>query len=67
MTQNEVNKSILEIQTELGINGRVIAKAMGITYNTFKKKNSDNEQTHSFNEKNLNDLKKYLKKYIEKL
>lgn len=66
MTPSQKIKKILEI---FGMKASVAAKAMGVTENTFGKKSSEKESAsnHSFNEKNYNDLRDYVKKEAEKL
>ncbi len=66
MTPSQKIKKILDT---FGIKGSIAAKAMNVTESTFNKKNCEKESAsnHSFNEKNFQDLKNYVKKEAEKL
>lgn len=61
--EQEINR-IVEI---FGMKASVIAQAMGITQQTYYSKKDPKNDRHQFNQKNLDDLKKYLKEQIQKL
>jgi len=50
-----IKQEIEGILDDLGMKGQTAAKAMGITYGTFRNKKSGSPG-HSFNAKNLKDL-----------
>jgi len=52
---------INKVLDDFGITGVKAAEAMGITYATFKSKRSPNNDRHSFNEKNYQDLVTFIK------
>ncbi len=60
-------KEIENILQAFGMKAEVAAKAMGVTVDTFRKKKSDKSEGHSFNDKNLQDLKDYIIANAEKL
>lgn len=61
MDSTEVKERVLKILDDFGMTGNKAAEAMGVTYATFRNKKNDNAKGHSFNEKNLEDLKKYIR------
>jgi hypothetical protein len=52
---------INKVLDDFGITGVKAAEAMGITYATFKSKRNPNNDRHSFNEKNYQDLLSFIK------
>lgn len=62
----KTKEKVLKILESLGMSGKVAAKAMGVTYTVFRMKKSE-QPGHSFNEKNLEDLRGYIKKESNKI
>lgn len=63
-------KEAAEIQCIIdafGMKASIVAKAMKVTTNTVRKKKSSKELSHSFNQENLQDLKKYILKQAQKI
>ncbi|MGI0106765.1 hypothetical protein [Salinimicrobium sp. WS361] len=60
-------KEIQKIIDTFGMKAEVAAKAMGVTTATFRKKKSEKSLDHSFNQKNLEDLKDYIVTSAKKL
>jgi len=67
MEQEKIIKEIIKIQDDLDIGAKGMGKAMNISPQTFRNKKNPKVKDHSFNEKNLIELKNYLKKYCKKL
>ncbi|MDK7374515.1 hypothetical protein QP519_03055 [Weeksella virosa] len=65
--ENRIETEIYKIQSDLGLTASGIARAMNIAVNTFYNKKNPNNTEHSFNQKNLDDLKNFLKKYVKNL
>jgi hypothetical protein len=63
----EAKEKIIKILNDFGITGKKAAEAMGITYDTFCSKKNDNNDRHSFNEKNYSDLVGFIKKLAAEL
>lgn len=59
-------EKVLKILESLGMSGKVSAKAMGVTYTVFRMKKSE-QPGHSFNEKNLEDLRKFIKQEADNI
>lgn len=53
-------ENIVKIINLFGMKYEIVAKAMGVSSTTVAKKMQDAENGHSFNLKNLDDLKKYI-------
>lgn len=62
-----IKEQIKQIIEAFGMDAKTCAKAMHITTQTFRCKLSDKNDRHQFNEKNLEDLKKYIKKEADKI
>lgn len=62
-----IKEQIKQIIEKFGMDAKTCAIAMSITTQTFRNKMSDKNDRHKFNEKNLQNLKKYLKTEAEKL
>lgn len=58
---------INKVLDDFGITGVKAAEAMGVTYATFKSKRNPNNDRHSFNEKNYQDLISFIKKLTKNL
>jgi len=56
----EPKEEILKILDAFGMSGIKAAEAMGVTYATFRNKKNDNSERHTFNQKNLDDLKSFI-------
>lgn len=67
MESNVVKEKVLKILDDFGMTGSKAAEAMGVTYATFRNKKNDNALSHSFNEKNYNDLVIYIKEKANEL
>lgn len=67
MDHSEIDKKINEILNNFGMSGKVAAIAMGVTYQTFRNKKNENNESHSFNKKNLEDLIAFIKTEAGKL
>lgn len=62
-----VEQEIYRIVDLFGMKASVIAKAMGISQQTFYSKKDPNNSRHHFNPKNLADLIAYIKTEADKL
>lgn len=62
----DVASEVIRITEIFGMKSEVAAKAMGVSYATYRQKKAGTPG-HSFNAKNLSDLKKYIKTEAEKL
>lgn len=58
---------INKVLDDFGITGVKAAQSMGITYATFKSKRNPNNDRHSFNEKNYQDLVNFIIDQTRKL
>ncbi len=58
---NTPGHEIRVIAEKFGLKYKFLAEAMKVTHETIRKKMSDKSQDHSFNEKNLKDLKDYIR------
>lgn len=67
MDHSEIDKKVNEILDNFGMSGKVAAIAMGVTYQTFRNKKNENNESHSFNKKNLEDLIAFIKTEAGKL
>lgn len=67
MDHSEITKKIDDILETFGMSGKIAAKAMGVTYQTFRNKKNENNESHTFNNKNLEDLIVFIKSEAEKL
>lgn len=65
--ETQASKEILKIQENLGLTAKGMAKAMNVSPSTYLNKKNPKVLDHSFNQKNLDDLKSYLKSYLKKL
>lgn len=60
-------EKINKVLDDFGMSGVKAAEAMGITYITFRSKKSENNERHTFNEKNYQDLISFIKAKAENL
>lgn len=67
MDHFEIAKRIDDILNKFGMSGKIASKTMGVTYQTFRNKKNKNNESHSFNKKNLEDLIAFIKTEAEKL
>ena len=67
MDRNEITQKVEKILETFGMIGKVASHAMGVTEQTFRNKKNPNLSSHSFNQKNLDDLIAYIKLEAEKL
>lgn len=67
MESTEITAEIERITTIFDMGAKGCAKAMGISVQAFRNKKSTGGHRDKFNEKNLQDLKEYIKKEAEKL
>lgn len=67
MESSDVKEKVLKILDDFGMSGKKAAEAMGVTYATFRNKKNNNALGHSFNEKNYQDLVKFIKVKAEEL
>ncbi len=54
-------KRVIEITNIFGMKAAVAAQAMGVTVGVFRQKLSDKAPRNCFNNKNVEDLKKYIR------
>lgn len=66
MNMDPIDK-VNKVLDDFGITGVKAAEAMGVTYSTFKSKRNPNNDRHSFNEKNYQDLINFIIKLTEEL
>lgn len=67
MDNSEIVNRINEILEKFGMSGKKAASAMGVTYAVFRNKKNKNNERHTFNKKNLEDLVSFIKKEAGKL
>ncbi len=60
MESFDIKAAVIKILDDFGMSGVKAAEIMGVTHTTFRSKKNDNNTSHSFNKKNLEDLKKYI-------
>lgn len=67
MDTNEIESEIFEIMDTFGMSGIKAAETMNISYQVFKNKKNPNAFGHTFNEKNLRDMKIFIGKQMDKV
>lgn len=67
MKTDEITREIQQIIETFGMKAEVCAKAMNITTQTFRCKLSDKNERHRFTEKNLEDLRFFIKNEAKNL
>lgn len=67
MDTTEITKEIDRVLELFGMTGVKAAEAMGVTYATFNSKKNPNNDRHKFNQKNLDDLKNFIREAFQKL
>jgi hypothetical protein len=60
-------EKIEKLLNDFGITGIKASEAMGVTYGTFRNKKNPNNTKHTFNEKNHQDLLRFIKNQSQKL
>ena len=60
MTKEEIKSEILKIQKDFGISNSKMGELMGLSMATYAKNKSDKAEKNSFNQSNLDMLKKSL-------
>lgn len=64
---DSIKNKVRAITARFGMNTAVIGQAMNVTAATVRKKDSDKEKRHSFNEENLANLIDYIKTEAKKI
>ncbi len=67
MKKQEIKTEVVRIMDAFGMSGKAVAEAMNVSYGTFRNKLNDNNERNWFNQKNLDDLKEFIKTQAIKL